>query len=89
MNIPKSSLRTIRDAIHKGEVSARSVVEKYFEQIEKWNPKLKAYITLNEKALDRSIHGFCYFFRKQLSVTGKAFGCDVRGPKFLGNLSRS
>lgn len=37
---------------------------------------------------DRSIHGFCYFFRKQLSTTEKAFGCDVRGPNFLGSLSR-
>ena len=32
-------------------------------------------------ALDRSVHGFCYFFRKQPSTAGNAFRCDVRGPK--------
>lgn len=31
---------------------------------------------------DRSIHEFCYFFRKQPSTAGNAFRCDVRGPEF-------
>jgi aspartyl-tRNA(Asn)/glutamyl-tRNA(Gln) amidotransferase subunit A len=54
MNILTSSLKTIRDAIRTGEVSARNVTETYLQQIEKWNGKLNAYITLNEKAVDQA-----------------------------------
>ena len=32
-------------------------------------------------ALDRSLHGFCYFFRKHPKHPRNAFRCDVRGPK--------
>ena len=46
------------------------------------------YMATNGIALDRSIHGFCYFFRKQLSATEKAFGCDVCGTKFPWEISR-
>ncbi len=54
MNILSSSLKTLRDSIRKGDISAREVTEKYLGQIEKWNPKLNAYITVNEKALDQA-----------------------------------
>jgi aspartyl-tRNA(Asn)/glutamyl-tRNA(Gln) amidotransferase subunit A len=52
MNILTSSLSTLRDSIRDGEITAHEVAMKYFAQIEKWNPKLGAYITVNEKALD-------------------------------------
>jgi len=54
MNILTASLKTLRDSIHKGEISATHVMEKHLGQIEKWNPKLNAYITLNETALDQA-----------------------------------
>ena len=54
MNILSSSIKTLRDSIKKGDISAREVTEKYLAQIEKWNPKLNAYITVNEKALDQA-----------------------------------
>lgn len=43
------------------------------------------YMAEKRITFDRSIHGFCYFFRKQLGTTEKAFRCDVRGPNFLGS----
>ncbi len=54
MEILTASLKTLRDSIRKGDVSAAQVMEKYMGQIEKWNPKLNAYVTLNEKALDQA-----------------------------------
>ena len=52
MNILTTSLCTLRDTIRKGELTSHEVMMKYFSQIEKWNPKINAFITLNEKALD-------------------------------------
>ncbi len=54
MNILTSSLKEIRDAVRNRSVSARAVTEAYFGQIEKWNGKLNAYITLNERAVDQA-----------------------------------
>lgn len=54
MNILAASLKTLRDSIHKREISAAEVMERHLRQIEKWNPKLNAYVTLNEKALDQA-----------------------------------
>jgi len=44
----------LRDAIAKREIRAREVTEKFMGQIEKWNPRLNAYITLNEQALEQA-----------------------------------
>jgi aspartyl-tRNA(Asn)/glutamyl-tRNA(Gln) amidotransferase subunit A len=54
MNVLTSSLKQLRDAIKKGDISAREVTEKYLIQIEKWNSKLRAFITVNERALDQA-----------------------------------
>lgn len=51
MNILTSSLKSIRDAVKKGDVRAVEVTEAYQKQIQKWNPKINAYITLSEDAL--------------------------------------
>lgn len=54
MNILTASLKELRDGVRKGDLSAREITEKFFGQIEKWNPQINAYITLNEKALDQA-----------------------------------
>lgn len=54
MNILTSSIATLRDAIKKGDLTAADVTAKYMGQIEKWNPQVNAFVTLNEKALDRA-----------------------------------
>jgi len=45
------------------------------------------YMAENGVTFDRSIHGFCYFARKRLSLAPDAFRCDVRGPKFPWEVS--
>src|SRR3954463_1571510 len=54
MNILTSSLKQISEAIRTKKMSAQEVTRGYFGQIEKWNPRLNAYVTLNEKALDQA-----------------------------------
>jgi aspartyl-tRNA(Asn)/glutamyl-tRNA(Gln) amidotransferase subunit A len=54
MNILTASLKELRDGIKKGEFTSAQVTEKFWGQIEKWNPKLNAFVTLNEKALDQA-----------------------------------
>ncbi|MBX3020528.1 MAG: Asp-tRNA(Asn)/Glu-tRNA(Gln) amidotransferase subunit GatA [Bdellovibrionales bacterium] len=54
MNVLTSSLRQLSDAIRKKDLSSVEVTERFMGQIEKWNPKINAYITLNEKALDQA-----------------------------------
>src|SRR6185312_7850945 len=54
MNVLTSSLKQIRDSVVKGEVTAEQVMQKYFAQIEKWNPRINAFVTLNEKALEQA-----------------------------------
>ena len=54
MEILNSSLKTLRDAIAKREISASEVTAKYLSQIEKWNPKLNSFITLNDQAQARA-----------------------------------
>lgn len=54
MNILTASLKELRDGIKKGDFTSAAVTEKFWGQIEKWNPKLNAFVTLNEKALDQA-----------------------------------
>lgn len=54
MNILTSSLKDIRDGIKKGDFTSHEVTQKFWAQIEKLNPKVNAYVTLNEKALDQA-----------------------------------
>lgn len=51
MNLLSASLKSLAQAVQKKEVSAREVAEAYLAQSEKWNGKLNAYITMNDKAL--------------------------------------
>lgn len=46
------SLKEIRDAIRKKEISAREVTEKFLERSRTLNKKYNAYITLNDKAVE-------------------------------------
>lgn len=52
MNVLTASLKQLAESIRKKELRSVEVTEKFMGQIEKWNPKLNAYITLNEKALE-------------------------------------
>ena len=54
MNVLSSSLKGLRDAIRSRELSAVKVTEAYLAQIEKHNPRLNAYVTMNERALERA-----------------------------------
>ena len=51
MNILKASLKQLRDCVAKKEVSALEVTNQFLGHVEKWNPKLNAYITLNDQAV--------------------------------------
>jgi len=52
MDILKTSLKEIRDGIRAKKFSSAEVTKAYLGQIEKWNGKLNAYITVNDKALE-------------------------------------
>lgn len=52
MDLLKSSLKQIRTAVVKKQVSAQEVCKAYSAQIEKWNPKINAYISLNDRAME-------------------------------------
>jgi len=52
MNVLTSSLKDLSAAIQTKKVSAREVTEKFLSQSEKWNKKLNAYVTMNDKALE-------------------------------------
>jgi aspartyl-tRNA(Asn)/glutamyl-tRNA(Gln) amidotransferase subunit A len=52
MNLLTSSLKELAAAVQSKKVSAREVTEKFLGQSERWNKKINAYITMNEKALE-------------------------------------
>lgn len=52
MDVLKTSLKEIRDGIRAKKFSSVEVTQSYLSQIEKWNGKLNAYITVNDKALE-------------------------------------
>lgn len=54
MNILRSSVVELRDAIQSGKTTAFEVMQAYLSQIEKWNKKINAFVALNEKALDEA-----------------------------------
>ena len=54
MNVLTSSLKTIRDAIKTRETSARDVTEAFLKQIAAHNPRLNAFVTMNERAVERA-----------------------------------
>jgi aspartyl-tRNA(Asn)/glutamyl-tRNA(Gln) amidotransferase subunit A len=51
MNL-KSDVTEIRDAIAAGKTSSAEVTKAFLSQIEKWDSKVNAFVTVNEKALD-------------------------------------
>lgn len=52
MDVLKTSLKEIRDGIRAKKFSSVEVTKAYLAQIEKWNGKLNAYITVSDKALE-------------------------------------
>lgn len=52
MNVLTASVKQLSEALRKKQVSAREVATAFMGQVERWNPKLNAFITLNEKALE-------------------------------------
>lgn len=52
MNLLTSSLKELSSRIRRKDVSAEEVCSKFLNHVETWNPKLNAYVSLNEKALD-------------------------------------
>jgi len=55
MDVLKTSLKELRDGIRTKKFSSREVTEKYLGQIEKWNSKINAYITVNDKAVAAAV----------------------------------
>ncbi len=51
MDVLKTSLKEIRDGIRGKKFSSAEVTKAYLNQIEKWNGKLNAYITVNDQAV--------------------------------------
>lgn len=52
MDLLRASIREIRDGIRAKKFSSVEVTKLYLQQIEKWNGKLNAYITVNERAIE-------------------------------------
>ncbi len=51
MDLLKTSLKEIRDGIRAKKFSSVEVTQSYLNQIEKWNGKINAYITVNTNAM--------------------------------------
>lgn len=56
MKLTTASLTDIRKKIVSKEVSAREVTQAFLAQIEKWNAKINAFTSINEKALEAADH---------------------------------
>lgn len=54
MKVLTASLKEIRDSVLTKKISAREVTEQYLAQTEKWNGKINAYITINDKAVEQA-----------------------------------
>jgi len=52
MDVLKTSLKEIRDGIRAKKFSSVEVTQSCLNQIEKWNGKINAYITVNDKAME-------------------------------------
>lgn len=52
MDVLKTSLKEIRDGVRAKRFSSAEVTQQYLKQIEKWNGKINAYITVNDKAVE-------------------------------------
>jgi aspartyl-tRNA(Asn)/glutamyl-tRNA(Gln) amidotransferase subunit A len=52
MDVLKTSLKEMRDGLKAKKFSAVELTQAHMKQIEKWNPKINAFITVNEKALE-------------------------------------
>lgn len=54
MNLKTKSFLELKEALDQGEISSESLTLNFLDQIRKWNPKLNAFIHLNEKALEEA-----------------------------------
>lgn len=54
MDVMRSTLKELRDGIRTKKFSSAEITQKYLEQIEKWNSKINAYITVNDKAVSEA-----------------------------------
>lgn len=54
MDLTKASFTDVRDAVQSKKVSAREVTSFFLGRVEKLNPKLNAFIAMNDKALDEA-----------------------------------
>ncbi len=54
MEILKSTLKELKTALDKKEISAVEVTQTYLKQIEKLNPNINAFISVSDKALDNA-----------------------------------
>lgn len=52
MDVLKTSLKEMRDGIKAKKFSSVELAQAHMKQIEKWNPKINAFITVNDKAVD-------------------------------------
>jgi aspartyl-tRNA(Asn)/glutamyl-tRNA(Gln) amidotransferase subunit A len=52
MNLLTAGLKQLGEGLRKKDFTAREITEAHLRQIEKWNPKLNAFITVNDRALD-------------------------------------
>ncbi len=52
MDVLKTSLKEMRDGIRSKKFSSAELVQAHVKQIEKWNPKINAFITVNENAVE-------------------------------------
>lgn len=54
MDLTKASLKEVSDAVKTKKVSATEVTQFFLNRIEKLNPQLNAYISVNEKAVEEA-----------------------------------
>ena len=54
MDLRRKSLTELKELLERGDVSSESIVLSCLEQIKKWDSKVNAFITLNERAVEEA-----------------------------------
>ena len=54
MDLKKAGLKEVSDSVKSKKISAAEVTEFFLDRIEKLNPKLNAFITINKSALEEA-----------------------------------
>ena len=54
MNLHLKSIKELRGLLDGGDITAQELTQYYLDRIEKLDPTIKAYVTVNEKAMEQA-----------------------------------